>query len=62
MLAFNFPFIVIVNLKTKKKKEINPNVLRALGIEVLVDKKYKKQVEKRLNDHFLKKNKEGYFN
>ena len=42
--------------KTKKKKEINPNVLRALGIEVLVDKKYKKQVEKRLNDHFLKKN------
>ena len=41
--------------KTKKKKEINPNVLRALGIEVLVDKKYKKQVEKRLNDHFLKK-------
>jgi hypothetical protein len=48
--------------KTKKKKEINPNVLRALGIEVLVDKKYKKQVEKRLNDHLLKKNKEAYFN
>ena len=48
--------------KTKKKKEINPNVLRALGIEVLVDKKYKKQVEKRLNDYFLKKNKEAYFN
>ncbi|ANS03837.1 hypothetical protein [uncultured Mediterranean phage uvDeep-CGR2-KM24-C165] len=48
--------------KTKKKKEINPNVLRALGIEVLVDKKYKKQAEQSLNNHLLKKARQGYFN
>jgi len=48
--------------KIKKKKEINPNILKALGIEVLVDKKYKKQAEQSLNNHLLKKAKQGYFN
>ena len=48
--------------KIKKKKEINPNILKALGIEVLVDKKYKKQAEQSLNNYLLKKAKQGYFN
>ncbi len=47
--------------KKKIKKEVKPNVLRALGIEVLVDEKYKKKVEERLNQHLIKKNREAYF-